>query len=121
LALYAVLANSIQLFHAPFFFWIQDLSSKDPFYVFPVLMGAAMLLQQKMTPAAGMDPMQQKMMMIMPVVFTFIMVNLPAGLTMYMFLSTMLGILQQTVINRESKGSVTSTLVPATNGGNKRT
>ena len=94
IALYAVLGNSIELFHAPFFGWIQDLSSKDPIYIFPVLMGISMLLQQKLTPAAGMDPTQQKVMMIMPVVFTFIMINLPSGLTIYIFLSTILGVIQ---------------------------
>lgn len=103
-ALYAVLGNSIELFHAPFFGWVQDLSSKDPWYVFPVLMGGSMFLQQRMTPMAGMEPAQQKMMMLMPIVFTFIMLNLPSGLTVYIFLSTMLGILQQFLINRESKG-----------------
>ncbi len=115
LALYAVLANSMELFHAPFFGWIQDLSSKDPYYVFPVLMGISMFVQQKMTPMAGMDPMQQKMMLFMPIIFSFIMINLPAGLTVYMFLSTVLGILQQLLINREHKPNSISTLVPASN------
>jgi len=104
-ALYSVLGNSIELFHAPFFGWVQDLSGKDPYYVFPVLMGIAMFFQQKMTPMAGMDPMQQKMMMIMPVVFSFIMINLPSGLTIYIFLSTLLGIAQQVIINREHAAS----------------
>jgi len=100
-ALYSVLGTSIELFHAPFFGWIQDLSSKDPYYVFPVLMGISMFVQQKMTPSVGMDPMQQKMMLMMPVVFTFVMLNLPSGLTVYIFLSTLLQIAQQFVINRE--------------------
>jgi YidC/Oxa1 family membrane protein insertase len=95
IALYAVLGNSIELFHAPFFGWIQDLSTKDPFYVYPVLMGLAMLLQQKMTPNAGVDPTQQKMMYFMPVIFTFMMINLPSGLTLYIFVSTLLGVAQQ--------------------------
>lgn len=102
-ALYAVLGSSIELFHAPFFGWVQDLSSKDPYYIFPVLMGISMFVQQKMTPMAGMDPMQQKMMMFMPIVFSFIMINLPSGLTIYIFLSTLLGIVQQMLINREHK------------------
>ncbi len=101
IALYAVLQNSIELFHAPFFGWIQDLSSKDPYYIFPVLMGIAMFVQQKMTPAAGMDPMQQKILLLMPVIFTFIMASLPSGLTIYIFVSTLLGILQQVMMNRE--------------------
>lgn len=101
IALYAVLQSSIELFHAPFYGWVQDLSSKDPYYVFPVLMGFAMFAQQKMTPVAGMDPMQQKILLLMPVVFTFIMLNLPSGLTIYIFVSTVLGILQQLLMNRE--------------------
>jgi YidC/Oxa1 family membrane protein insertase len=101
IALYAVLGNSIELFQAPFFGWITDLSAKDPYYVYPVLMGFSMLLQQWMTPTPGMDPMQVKMMYIMPVVFTFIMINLPSGLTLYIFLSTLLGILQQWAMNRQ--------------------
>ena len=105
-ALYTLLSNSIELFQAPFFGWIQDLSDKDPYYIFPVLMGLAMLGQQKMTPTAGMDPMQAKMMMFMPIIFTFIMLNLPSGLTLYIFLSTLLGILQQWVINREPSSTV---------------
>lgn len=100
-ALYSVLSNSIELFHAPFFGWIHDLSAKDPFYIYPVLMGISMFVQQKMTPTAGMDPMQAKIMLFMPILFTFIMLNLPSGLTVYIFLSTLLGIAQQWVINRE--------------------
>jgi YidC/Oxa1 family membrane protein insertase len=66
-------------------------------------MGISMFLQQKMTPMAGMDPAQQKVMLIMPVVFSFVMFNLPSGLTIYIFLSTLLGILQQVSMNREKK------------------
>lgn len=98
IALYAVLGNSIELFQAPFFGWIHDLSAKDPLYVFPVLMGISMVIQQKITPAVGMDPAQQKMMMIMPLVFSFMMLSLPSGLTVYMFVSTLMGILQQYII-----------------------
>ena len=101
IALYAVLGNSIELFHAPFFGWIQDLCTKDPFYIFPVLMGMAMLVQQKLTPSVGMDPVQQKMMYLMPIVFTFMMVSLPSGLTVYMFVSTLVGILQQYSMMRD--------------------
>lgn len=103
IALYQLLGNSIELFHAPFLGWVQDLSSKDPYYVYPVLMGIAMFVQQRMTPMAGMDPMQQKMMMLMPVIFSFMMVSLPSGLTLYIFVSTILGIVQQMLINRETK------------------
>jgi YidC/Oxa1 family membrane protein insertase len=117
IALYAVLGNSIELFHAPFFGWIQDLSARDPFYIFPVLMGISMFLQQRMTPAAGMDPTQQKIMHLMPVVFSFIMFNLPSGLTIYIFLSTILGVLQQYINNRESVPA--TGLVTSPQGGTK--
>lgn len=103
IALYSVLSNSMELFQAPFFGWIHDLSSKDPYYIYPALMGVSMFIQQKMTPTVGMDPMQAKMMLIMPVVFTFLMVNLPSGLTVYIFLSTVLGIAQQMAMTKESK------------------
>jgi YidC/Oxa1 family membrane protein insertase len=103
-ALYSVIGNSIELFHAPFFGWIHDLSAKDPFYIYPILMGISMFVQQKMTPAAGMDPAQQKIMLFMPILFTFMMVGLPAGLTLYIFVSTVLGILQQ-VATRDKTGT----------------
>lgn len=111
IALYAVLGNSIELFQAPFFGWIKDLSVKDPYYIYPVLMGLAMLMQQKMTPSVGMDPVQQKMMYFMPLIFTFMMINLPSGLTMYIFVSTLLGIVQQ-VSMRDPK-NISAPLVPA--------
>ncbi|MCB0418017.1 MAG: membrane protein insertase YidC [Bdellovibrionales bacterium] len=102
IALYQVLANSMELFHQPFFGWVMDLSAKDPFYIYPILMGVAMFFQQRMTPSAGMEPMQQKMMMFMPIVFTFFMINLPSGLTLYIFVSTLLGMAQQLYTNRET-------------------
>jgi YidC/Oxa1 family membrane protein insertase len=114
MALYAVLGNSIELFHAPFFLWVHDLSSRDTFYVFPVLMGITLLIQQKLTPTAGMDPAQAKMMYIMPFVLTFVMINLPSGLTVYMFVSTLLGILQQLAMMKDRKK--TAALVPVVKG-----
>jgi YidC/Oxa1 family membrane protein insertase len=68
-------------------------------------MGLAMVLQQKMTPSSGVDPAQQKMMMFMPVIFTFMMINLPSGLTLYIFVSTLLGVAQQMAL-RDKKGTV---------------
>jgi YidC/Oxa1 family membrane protein insertase len=115
IAFYAVLGNSIELFHAPFFGWIQDLSSKDPYFIFPVLMGISMFAQQKLTPNVGMDPMQQKMMYLMPLVFSFFMLKLPSGLTIYMFVSTLLGILQQ--VSMRDPASATAKLVPASSTG----
>ena len=80
LAMWALLSTAIELRGAPFFGWIHDLSSHDPFYVMPILMGATQVWQQRLTPAAGADPAQQKMMMFMPVMFTFMFLWAPAGL-----------------------------------------
>lgn len=94
-AFYQVLQTSIQLRHAPFFFWIQDLSAMDPYIVTPLLMGVAMVVQQKLTPTTGMDKTQEKILMFMPVMFTVMMLTLPAGLTLYMLTNTVVGIAQQ--------------------------
>jgi YidC/Oxa1 family membrane protein insertase len=94
-AFYQVLFNSVELLNAPFMLWINDLSVKDPYYVLPVLMGAAMFGQTKLNPSTTADPTQQKMMMFMPLIFTFFMKDLPAGLNLYIFVSTLFGILQQ--------------------------
>ncbi|MDD4975490.1 MAG: membrane protein insertase YidC [Bacteriovorax sp.] len=97
-AIYRVLYSAVELVGAPFYGWIHDLSIHDPFYVLPILMGLAMLAQQKLTPQTTVDPTQQKIMMFMPVVFAFIMKSLPAGLVLYIFVSTVVGILQQTIV-----------------------
>ena len=83
LAFYSLLTTAIELRGAPFVGWIHDLSLPDPFYVMPVLVGATQILQQWMTPQAGVDPAQQKMMMIMPVVLIFVFVSTPAGALIY--------------------------------------
>ena len=93
-ALYRVFSESIELYQAPFIFWIHDLSIKDPYFVLPILMAAVMYLQQKMTPST-MDPAQAKVMQYMPLVFSLMMISLPSALTLYMFVSTFFGILQQ--------------------------
>ena len=82
IALYNVLLRAIELRGAPFILWINDLSVKDPYYIFPVVMGLSMLIQQKMTPST-MDPKQAKIMMFMPIVFTFMFLSFPAGLVLY--------------------------------------
>jgi len=99
IALYQLLSYAIELRHAPFFWWIQDLSAKDPYYITPIIMGATMLIQQKMSPPMG-DPMQQKMMLLMPVVFTFLFLNFPAGLVIYWLVNNVLSIGQQYYINK---------------------
>ncbi|MEE4255009.1 MAG: membrane protein insertase YidC [Desulfuromusa sp.] len=99
-ALYRVLLGSIELRHAPFMLWITDLSAKDPYYVTPLIMGVTMFLQQKMTPT-NMDPTQEKIMLMMPVVFTFMFLNFPAGLVLYWLTNNVLTILQQYLIRRQ--------------------
>ena len=94
IALYHALFFSIELRGAPFMGWVTDLSVADPYYVFPVLMGATMFLQQKMTPSMG-DPMQQKIMMFLPIVFTFLFLTFPAGLVIYWTVNNILTISQQ--------------------------
>jgi len=101
-ALYRVLLNSIELRHAPFISsWINDLSAKDPTYISPLLMGASMFIQQKMTPTVG-DPTQAKMMLAMPIVFTFLFLNFPSGLVIYWLVTNILSIGQQYYINKHS-------------------
>lgn len=102
IALYQVLGHSIELYQAPFAFWIHDLSLKDPFYVLPVLMGLTMFIQQKITPNT-MDPAQAKILMFMPIIFTFFMVSLPSGLTLYIFISSLFGVLQQAYFVRDKR------------------
>lgn len=99
-ALYRVLLASIELRHAPFILWITDLSAKDPYYVTPLIMGVTMFLQQKMTPT-NMDPTQEKIMLMMPVVFTFMFLNFPSGLVIYWLVNNLLTILQQYLIRRQ--------------------
>jgi len=102
IALYWVLLESVELRQAPFFLWITDLSAKDPYYVLPVLFGISMLIQQKLSTAQGtMDPMQQRVMMMMPVVMTVFFALFPAGLVLYWVISNTLGILQQWYITRK--------------------
>jgi YidC/Oxa1 family membrane protein insertase len=98
-ALYKALSFSIELRHAPFFLWVTDLADKDPYYVTPVIMGITMFVQQKMTPSQ-MDPIQQKMMLALPVVFTFMFLSFPSGLVLYWLVNNILTIGQQMYINK---------------------
>ncbi|MGC9323967.1 MAG: membrane protein insertase YidC [Desulfomonilia bacterium] len=102
-ALYKVFYSAIELRHTSFHIfgnWLPDLSAKDPYYITPILMGLSQFVMQKMTPAAG-DPTQQKMMLMMPVVFTFLFLNFPSGLVIYWLVSNILSIFQQIYINRK--------------------
>ncbi len=98
-AFYALLSTAIELRGAPFLLWIHDLSAHDPYYVTPVLMGASQLWQQWMMPATGVDPAQQKMMMFMPIMFTFMFLWAPAGLAIYWLVSNVWQIGQQYATN----------------------
>ena len=102
IALYHALFFSIELRGAPFMGWVTDLSVADPYYVYPVLMGATMFLQQKLTPSMG-DPMQQKIMMFLPIVFTFLFLTFPAGLVIYWTVNNILTICQQYYIYHVAK------------------
>ena len=95
IAFYALLSTAIELRGAPFVGWIRDLSIHDPLYITPVLMGITMFWQQRLQPAAGADPAQQKMMMFMPIVFTFMFLWAPAGVAVYWLMSNLWAIGQQ--------------------------
>lgn len=99
IALYWVLLESVELRHAPFILWIHDLSTKDPFYILPLLMGVTMFIQQKLNPAPP-DPVQAKVMMALPFIFTLFFAFFPAGLVLYWFVNNLLSIAQQWVITR---------------------
>ncbi len=101
-SLYKVLLDSIELRHAPFILWISDLSAKDPYYITPIIMGASMFLQQKLTPT-NLDPTQEKVMLMMPIIFTFLFLNFPAGLVIYWLINNLLTILQQLIIRRQAQ------------------
>ncbi|SEM22197.1 protein translocase subunit yidC [Syntrophus gentianae] len=99
--LYKALLYAIELRHSPFFWWIQDLSEKDPYYITPLIMGATMFIQQKMTPVSG-DPTQAKIMLFMPVVFTFMFLTFPSGLVIYWLFNNLLSIGQQYYVNKRA-------------------
>lgn len=101
-AFFAMISTSIELYHQPFFGWIQDLSSYDHFFVLPILMGITMFFQQKLTPTT-MDPTQAKILSFMPIIFTLFMLTLPSGLTLYNFVSALFGVTQQFFLLKDSK------------------
>ncbi len=103
ISLYWVLLESVELRQAPFALWLTDLSEHDPFFVLPILMGASMLVQQKLNPAPP-DPVQAKVMMALPFVFTFLFLFFPSGLVLYWFVNNCLSIAQQWIITRKIVG-----------------
>jgi YidC/Oxa1 family membrane protein insertase len=111
-ALYQVLGQSIELYQAPFIFWVHDLSQKDPFYVLPVLMGVTMFIQQKITPTT-MDPTQAKILLWMPLIFSVFTFGLPSGLTLYIFVSTLFGVIQQQLFMIDRSGANSNKVVVA--------
>lgn len=115
IALYWTLMESTELRHAPFIFWIKDLSVHDPYFVTPILYGISMFFIQKMSPTPVNDPVQRKVLMAMPIVFTFMFCTFPAGLTVYWLVSNCFTILQQVIIYRslEKKGLHVKTPAPA--------
>ncbi len=111
-ALFRVIGSSVELYQAPFMFWIQDLSLHDKYFVLPVLMGVTMFVQQKLTPTA-MDPAQAKILQFMPIIFSVFMLYLPSGLTLYMLVSAVFGVSQQYFMVRDkTKGVVAAPVVP---------
>ena len=117
IALYKGLLVTIELRHAPFFLWVNDLSAPEylwdiavagytvPIRLLPLLMGVSMFVQQKMTPSAGMEPAQQKMMLFMPVIFTFMFWSFPTGLVIYWLVNNVLAIGQQMMYNRKAEAA----------------
>jgi YidC/Oxa1 family membrane protein insertase len=110
-AFYSLLSVAIEIRGAPFVGWIRDLSMHDPLYITPILMGGSMVIQQKMTPSTA-DPMQQKIMMFMPVMFTFMFLWAPSGLVIYWLTSNLWAIGQQQVTNRLIGPTVLKTVRP---------
>jgi YidC/Oxa1 family membrane protein insertase len=99
-ALYATLQTAVEFYHTKFL-WFSDLSAPDKFFVLPIVLGVAMIVQQRIVPQQGMDPMQQKMMTwLMPGIFTVMMLFLPAALGVYMLTNSLLGITQQLAVEK---------------------
>ena len=100
LSLYWVLLESVEIRHAPWVLWIQDLSSKDPYFILPLVMGASMFFMQKMQPMPT-DPMQAKVMQFMPIGFTFLFMTFPSGLVLYWTVNNLLSMAQQWYVNSQ--------------------
>jgi YidC/Oxa1 family membrane protein insertase len=111
-AFYRLLSVAVELRGAPFALWIQDLSKYDPYLVLPLLMGASMLVQQRMTPTAGVNPAQARMMRLMPVMFTVLFLYVPSGLVLYWLVNNVLGIAQQVYVNKRIMGAPAAKSAP---------
>ena len=104
-AIYRVLLNAVELQGSEWILWVDDLSRMDSYYVLPILMGASMFLQQKMTPSNFTDPMQEKVMKFLPVIFTFFFLTFPSGLVLYWFVNNLFSIAQQFIVNQQFKNA----------------
>jgi len=104
-AIYRVLLNAVELQGAPWALWITDLSRMDPYYVLPILMGASMYYQQKLTPNNFTDPMQEKVFKFLPIIFTFFFLTFPSGLVLYWFVNNLFSIAQQFIVNQQFKNA----------------
>lgn len=98
-AIYRVLLNAVELQGAEWIFWIDDLSRMDPTFILPILMGASMYYQQKLTPNSFTDPLQQKIFQFLPIIFTFFFITFPSGLVLYWFVNNLFSIAQQFAVN----------------------
>ncbi len=101
-AFYRLLTAAVELRGAPWILWIADLSVRDPYYVLPLIMGVTQFLQQRMTPSAA-DPMQRRLMQVLPVVWTIFFLGFPSGLVLYWLTNNLLTIAQQAIYNHLKK------------------
>lgn len=104
-AIYRVLLNAVELQGAEWAFWIDDLSRMDATFILPILMGASMYYQQKLTPSNFTDPMQEKIFKFLPIIFTFFFLTFPSGLVLYWFVNNLFSIAQQFVVNQQFKNA----------------
>ena len=104
-AIYRVLLNAVELQGAPWMFWVSDLSRMDSYYILPILMGASMFYQQRLTPNNFTDPMQEKVFKYLPVIFTFFFLTFPSGLVLYWFVNNLFSIGQQFIVNAQFKNA----------------
>ena len=118
-AIYRLLLNSVELQGAPWMLWVNDLSRMDHYYILPLLMGASMFLQQHLTPTNFTDPMQEKIMKYLPVIFTFFFITFPSGLVLYWFVNNLFSIAQQFVVNQQFKNMQDAEKAIAKNHGKK--
>lgn len=104
-AIYRVLLNAVELQGAPWMFWVSDLSRMDGTFILPILMGASMYYQQKLTPSNFTDPIQEKIFKYLPIIFTFFFVTFPSGLVLYWFVNNLFSIAQQFIVNQQFKNA----------------